>query len=252
MNPTPSGRSGKPLVERYFYFIATLLLLALTVTGFKLFYFHGMAYPGRPIAPPVKTLVYTHGVAMSLWMLLALLQPFLVASGNRRIHMKVGQVGALVAGCLFLLGIKLAIESCRVAPPELRYGPMTPKQFMSVPVFDISLFALLVAAGVMWRKRPDVHKPLMFLASLAAVGAAIARIDYFNRLYAGTILQHLFGVFSFTLVIGAVFLVAKWVAFRKFDRWFAIGLGTMVLWFLLATQLAMTPTWDSIASFLLR
>jgi hypothetical protein len=252
MNAPAPSRATKPVSERYFYSLATVLLLGLTIVGFQLFYFHGMAYPGRPLTPPIKSLVITHGVAMSLWMLLAIVQPFLVAGGNRRMHMALGKVAAVIAVCLVVLGLKLGIASCKVAPPDLMYGPMTPKQFMAVPVLDITLFALFLAAGVLWRKRPDIHKPMMFLASLAAVGAAISRMDFLNHLYAGTIWEKLFGLFFFTVVIGGLFFIAKCVVFRKFDRWFAAGYGVMVVWFLMVAQGAMTPAWDKIASFLLR
>lgn len=243
---------NKPVVERYFYFIATLVLLGLTVVGFQLFYFHGQAYPGRPLTPPIKTLIITHGVAMLLWMLLAIIQPFLVASGNRRVHMALGKAAAVIAVCLVVLGIKLGIAAERVAPPDMMHGPLTPKQFLAVPVLNIALFALFVAAGIGWRKRADLHKPMMFLASLTAVTAAIARIDFLNHLYAGTIWQKIFGNLFFTLVIGAVFVITKCAVFRKFDRWLVAGYGVMVVWFLMIAQCARTPAWDAIASFLLR
>lgn len=248
----PTKSAGKPVAERYFYSIATLLLLGLTVTGFQLFYFHSQMYPGRPITPPIKHLIITHGVAMSLWMLLAIVQPFLVAGGNRKLHMLLGKIAAVIAVCLVGLGVKLGVASYKVAPPDLMYGPLTPKQFLIVPVGDIALFALFVAAGVIFRKRADIHKPMMFLASLAAVGAAISRMDFLNHLYMGTIWEKLFSFFFFTVVTGAVFLIAKCVVFRKFDRWFAVGFVVMTLWYLMLTFGATTPVWDAIASFLVR
>jgi hypothetical protein len=132
------------------------------------------------------------------------------------------------------------------------HGPLTPKQFMLVPVGAITLFALFVAAGVWWRKRPEIHKPMMFLASLTAVGAAIARIDLFNHLYDGTVWQKIFGDLFFTLVVGAVLVIAKCVVFRKFDRWLAAGYGVLVLWCLMIAQGAPTRAWDAIAGWLLR
>jgi hypothetical protein len=197
-------------------------------------------------------LIITHGVAMLLWVLLAIIQPLLIASGHRRLHMALGKVAAVIAVCLVMLGIKLGVASTRVAPPDLMHGPLTPKQFMAVPVLSIVLFALFVAAGVLWRKRPDLHRPMMFMASMAVVGAAIARIDFFNHLYAGTVWQRLFGDLFFTPVIAGLFLIAKCVVFRKFDRWFALGFVVLTLWCLLIVQGAPTPAWDAIASLLLR
>ncbi len=252
MNNVPTNSSQKPIVERYFYSVATILLLVLTVVGFQLFYFHGQMYPGRPLTPPIKTLIITHGTAMSLWMLLAIAQPLLVAGGNRRLHMTLGKVAAVIAVCLVVLGMKMGIASCKVAPPDMMYGPLTPKQFLIVPVGDIALFAAFVATGVFCRKRPNIHRPMMFLASLAAVGAAISRMDFLNNLYLGTVWDRLFGLFFFCVVIGGFFLIAKCVLFRKFDRWFAAGYGVMALWFFIVTQSATTKAWDTIASFLVR
>lgn len=252
MNDTPTNKSNKPFGERYFYLVATVLLLGMTVMGFQLFFFHGKAYPDRPLTPPIKTLIILHGTAMSLWMLLAIIQPFLIASGNRRAHMALGKVMTVIAVCLVLLGLKLGVAACKVAPPDFMFGPLTPKQFLSVPVGDIIMFALFVAAGVLYRKRADIHKPMMFLASLAAVDAALARIDLLNQLYRGTVWQKLFGDFFFALVITGVFLLAKCIVFRKFDRWFAAGFGVMMVWFWMVTQCATTPIWDDLASFLLR
>jgi hypothetical protein len=251
MNTAKTNKSTKPVVERYFYSIATVLLLALVLVGFQLFYFHAQMYPGRPITPPIKPLIILHGTAMLLWILLAIVQPFLVAGGDRRTHMALGKVAAIIAVCLVVLGLKMGIASCKVAPPDLMYGPLTPKQFLIVPVGDIALFALFVTAGIVWRKRPDIHKPMMFLASLAAVGAAISRMDFLNHLYLGTVWEKLFGFFFFTVVAGAVFLILKCAVFRKFDRWFAVGFGVMAFWFWLITQGATTRVWDKIASFLL-
>lgn len=254
MSDVSSKSFGKPAAERYFYSVATLLLVVLTVVGFQLFYFHGKAYPfpGRPLTPPIKSLLIIHGVAMSLWMLLAIAQPMLVAGGNRRFHMMIGKVAAVIAACLVVLGMKLGIDSCKVAPPELMYGPLTPKQFMAVPVLDITLFALFVAAGVLTRKRPDIHRPMMFFASLTAVAAAISRIDYFNHLYAGTMWERWFGVTFFTVVIAGLFLILKCAVFRKFDRWFAAGFALLALWCLMIAQGATTSAWDTIATILLR
>lgn len=252
MNNTPSERAGKLPAERYFYSIATGLLLVLVVTGFQLFYFHGMMYPGQPLIPPIKGLLVTHGVAMSLWMLLALTQPLLVAGGNRRLHMALGKAAAVIAVCLVALGLKLGIASTKVAPPDLMYGPLTPKQFMAVPVLTIVLFALFVAAGVVMRKRPDIHRPMMFMATMTVVGAAISRIDFFNHLYAGTIWEKLFGVLFFTSVIGGVLVIAKCVVFLKFDGWLVAGYGLLVLWCLMIAQGAPTRAWDTVAGWLLR
>src|SRR5688572_29737527 len=76
-SPGTSARASSVAIShsRWFYSISSLLLLVLTFIGFQLFYMKGQAYPGRPLTPPIRMLVITHGVLMSLWMLLAVIQP---------------------------------------------------------------------------------------------------------------------------------------------------------------------------------
>ena len=82
MNPAPPLQ-GRSVLDRYFYAVATVLLLVLVISGFHFFHFEGRAYPGaRELTPPIRMLLITHGVAMSAWMLLAIVQPLLVAQSR--------------------------------------------------------------------------------------------------------------------------------------------------------------------------
>jgi hypothetical protein len=47
-----------------------------------------------------------------------------------------------------------------------------------VPLGDISVFAVLIGAGFYYRRRPDVHKRLMLLATISILAAAIARLPF--------------------------------------------------------------------------
>jgi hypothetical protein len=57
MNTTGSSQSVSPSRVRWFYSAASLSLLVLMFIGFQLFYLQGMAYPGRPLTPPIRTLL---------------------------------------------------------------------------------------------------------------------------------------------------------------------------------------------------
>ena len=47
--------------------------------------------------------------------------------------------------------------------------------FLAVPLTDMLVFALLVAAAIYYRQRPDTHKRLMLLATIGLLDAAISR-----------------------------------------------------------------------------
>jgi hypothetical protein len=249
--PRAKGPSS-PTRARLFYSGTAAMLLALMLLGFQQFYLHGRAYPDRELSPPIRTLIILHGMGMSAWVLLFFVQPLLILAGNRRVHMLFGRIGAVLAACVLVLGLRLAIESTLVNPPDLKIWGLTPKQFLAVPVINIAIFAGFVALGVWKRRRPEVHRPMMLLATLAAVPAAVSRIDAITALYQGTVWEAIFGPFFGTLVLGAFFLALKWLLTRFLDRWLAIGYAGFVVASALIMQLATTGAWDRFASLLLR
>lgn len=255
-NPTlvKSAQKRAPSRDRarFFYSGAAILLLVLMFLGFQQFYLHGRAFPNRPLTPPIRTLLIAHGIAMTTWMLLLVVQPLLVVNGKRRLHMTLGKVGAVSAAFTFVLGFKLGIAAAHVAPPELRRWNMPNKQFMAVPIISITIFAIFVTIGVLNRRRPAIHRPMMLLATLAAMPAALNRIDALNSLYSQTIWGTIFGPFFISLLIGAVFFVIKWALTRKFDAYFATGWAFLVAVSAGIMKLATTDTWNSIATVLLR
>jgi len=249
--PQAKGPTSLKRARRFYVGVAALLLV-LMILGFQQFYLHGKAYPGRELAPPIRTLLILHGIGMSAWMLLFLVQPLLIMAGNRRVHMMLGRIGAALAACIVILGFRLGIEATRISPPDMVIWGLAPKQFMAVPIISIIIFAGFVIAGVWNRRRPEVHRPMMLLATLAAMSAAVSRIDSINSLYHGTVWETVFGPFFGTLAIGAFFLVMKWLLARPMNRWFAIGYAGLVVSNALILQLATTGAWDHFANFLLR
>jgi hypothetical protein len=237
---------------RFFYFGAAALLFVLMLIGFQQFYLHGRAFPNRELTPPIRTLLILHGTAMSAWMLLFLAQPLLIASGNRRVHMRLGRFGAGLAACIVFLGVRVGIEAARVNPPDMKLWGLVPKHFMAIPLIAILMFAVFVIAGVWNRRRPEVHRPMMLLAALAVIPAPLDRIDAIRNLYSGTVWGTIFGPFFASLVIGLLFLVVKWLLTRSWDRWYARGYAGLVVAGALTMQLATSQVWDQFASFLLR
>ena len=175
MNSSQTLPFGKPQTERraspdpsrLFYSGAAVFLLILMFLGFQQFYLHGRAFPDRELTLPIRMLLILHGVGMTAWMLLFLIQPLLIVAGNRRLHMLLGRVGALLAACVFFLGFRVGIEAARVNPSDMRLWGLAPKDFMAVPIIAIVMFAGFVLAGIWNRRRPAVHRPMMLLAVLA-------------------------------------------------------------------------------------
>jgi hypothetical protein len=245
-------RSASPDRARLFYAGASALLLVLMCLGFQQFYLHGRAFPNRPLAPGIRTLLIAHGIAMSLWVILLLVQPLLVMNRKHRIHMALGKAGAVLAALIFVLGLESALESVRIDPSRMFVWSMTAKEFMAVPLISILIFAGLVAAGIVNRRRPEIHRPMMLLATLTVISAATDRIPAMLSLFDRTVWGTTFGPFFPPLVVGALLLMVKWALTRSFDRYFAVGWAGLVLADAGIVKLATTQTWDGIACFLLR
>lgn len=235
---------------RFFYSGAAALLFLLMFVGFQFFYLHGKAYPGRELTPPIRILLIAHGVAMSAWMVLFLAQPLLIATRNRRVHMALGRVGAGLAAVIVVLGFRVAIGAASVNPPEMKLWNLTPKQFLAVPLVSIAIFALLVAMAVWKRRQPEAHRPLMLLATLAIIPAAMDRIGFLHNLYTGTIWGTLFGPFFSALVVGLLLVCLNGVMTRSLNRWLAIGYAGLVVASALVMQVAPTHAWESFADLL--
>ncbi len=251
----PGGKREKRRIDlqgRAFFTSAAVLLLALTVIGFRHFYLEGRSYPGRPITPPIRALIIVHGVAMASWMVLFGVQSALIAARKHRVHMALGRIGAVLAGTIVVLGLWLGVQSARVTPPDMAIWGLLPKPFMSVPMISVGMFGVFVGVGIWKRKRPAIHKPMMLLGTLSAMTAAISRIDALNALYLGTVLERIWGPFFTTLAVGVVLLMVRCALMRGLDKPFAIGLGILTVVFASMMQIAPTAAWDQIASLLVK
>jgi hypothetical protein len=241
-----------PTRTRVFYTGAALLLLAITFAGFMPFYLRGRAYLDLELRPAIRGLLITHGIAMTLWMLLFVVQSLLIATRNRRTHMFLGQFGIALLVIIVALGLHLSIVVTRITDPAGVIAGLLPKPFLLVLITVNLMIALFGGIGLWFRKRPEIHRPMMLLAALSAMPAPISRIYSFNMLYEGTRWERLFGEAFGTLIVGAILLIAHSLLTRSVNRAFALGYATLFFASVAAMRLANTSAWNHIATLLLR
>lgn len=249
---SPAAAVPKPGVirerVRKYYAFMSFVLLAFMVAGFRMFYLKGQAFPGRPLVPPIKWLIILHGVSMTAWVALLSYQSMLIVRRQPLRHMKHGMIGAGLAVVIFFSGLLLSIKSMQLFPPGMTLWGMTARQFFVVPTISMLLFGAMVGAAIVYRRRPEIHKPMMLFATVDALGAASGRADFFNRYYEGTFVQDIFGPNLLILIVGALFVVGYRVVARSFDKWFVASYLLVLAVNLGMIRLGFTSAWESFAA----
>lgn len=158
------------LTEKYFYLAFSMLVAAIVVYGFSFTIGDNLIHPKIP--PP--TILYFHAAAFSAWVVFYILQSVLVRTHNVRIHRTLGWFGAGLALVMVVLGYATAIAMERFNWHQLNQPDAVP--FIAVPFWDITAFAVAAALAISWRRKPELHRRLMLLATAALTSAAWGRM----------------------------------------------------------------------------
>lgn len=177
-----SGRNS--LLDRYFYLAMSFLVAAIVVWGFS----HSVDAALFHAAVPRPFLLWIHGAAFSAWVVFYILQSLLVRTRNVRIHRTLGWFGAALGAAMILLGFTIAVIMGHFDIYTL-HAPMTDiEAFLAIPFYDMLAFGTLLGLAIYWRRKPELHRRLLFLATCCLLDAAFGRILYlFNN--------HIFFVF---------------------------------------------------------
>jgi uncharacterized membrane protein YozB (DUF420 family) len=202
-------------------------------------------YPaGQPISSSIPLIVHLHAAAFSAWILLLLVQVSLVMTGRVGVHRR---LGAIAAGFIPLMVITGLLTAVRGARDGWNPGGPFPDAlgFMIVGVADIAVFTGLAVAGLAWRRRPDVHKRLMLLATLGGLmWPAITRMPILSGRFVP-----MFALLSALVLAPAV--RDLWHGART--RWVTLLLGLGILaTFPLRTVVGTSEAWRALATWLVR
>jgi len=237
MNTVAAVQPKSGLLVRYFSPILGLAVAAIAVYGFG----HTVGevfvhYTTRP--PPI---LYVHVLVSSCWVILFIVQSSLISSGNVRTHRKVGLWGLALGTAVCVVGL-ITVFVMRQRDIDSGGGAQAIAD-LSIPLYSLLSFAVpfLIAAG--WRRKPELHRRLMILATCSVTFAALARVPALGDTWApiGT---------NILLVTAAV---VDRVRTGRFHRVYLIGIPLMFLGEGLCLYLAATspPAWMAVARFLL-
>lgn len=154
--------------DRVFYCGMAAAAIAAMFIGFARTYFLRSRFFETSLPP----LLRVHGVVFTAWFVIFLTQSVLVAARRVALHRSLGVAGAASAVVLVAVGLRTAIAA---AHRDFAAGDVSALSFLAIPVGDMIVFLALVGAAVYYRRKTDIHKRLMLLATVSILDAAFAR-----------------------------------------------------------------------------
>ena len=172
-----AGRFWLPMrTGRTFFTVAAIANALIIAAGFG-FSTYVRLYLGDPRfgGPTLPTLLRFHAAVATAWTVLLIVQARLIAGHRTRLHRRLGIAGGVLAAALVGLGWAVAVNATRRLVNEGGPGATLALQFLIVPCQELVVFTTLVGAALWLRKRPDYHKRLILLGTLALIPAATTR-----------------------------------------------------------------------------
>jgi hypothetical protein len=160
---------GAKVASRWFYAWLAMTCFAVAVLGFMPTYFVPLVQ-GQFAAPPI---IHIHGLIFFGWTVLFASQTWLVASGKTPVHRTWGMLGvAWATAMVFVVFATVAVRINILSAAGYRDGALA---FSWVQIGGILLFAAIITLAIVNVKKPEMHKRLMLLGTVALLDAPIAR-----------------------------------------------------------------------------
>ena len=172
VRPAKSVTSRGGPLDKYFYLVMGLLTAATVVAGFSQTVEASLFHP----AVPRPAILWFHGAAFSAWVLFYIFQSALVRTHNVKVHRTLGWFGAGLGVSMVVLGVVTSIVMGRFDIHVL-HAPGV-EDFLIIPFYDMVVFGTLLSLAILWRKKPDLHRRLLFIATAGLLDAAFGRFQY--------------------------------------------------------------------------
>lgn len=233
--------------DRPLYLLAAIIFPLIVLAGFARTYYLKGAF-ATPALPSL--IVHVHGIIMTAWVVLFIVQVTLVARRRTKLHQQLGIAGAGLAVLVFVFGIVTALyAAARFVnnPSLLPAADPPPLPFLIIPLGDMVIFAILISTALYYRQRLDIHKRLMLLAAINLLTPAIARIPLEFIVKGGPL-----AFFGLTDLVLIGFVAFDTIRHRRLHPAFLWGGLFLILMQPLRIILAPTNAWISFAAALVR
>ena len=147
--------------------------IAVALVGFSKTFFLPLAQ-GSFVPLPAA---YAHGALMFSWVLLFALQASLIRMRAHAWHRRLGWLGLVLAVGIAWSTVAMGVQAMQ-RDAALDPGPGAASTLVGSCTAMLGFLAM-VGAGVRYRRRPDIHKRLMLLATIAVLWPAWFRFRHF-------------------------------------------------------------------------
>jgi len=163
-----------------FYLVMSIILILIVFAGFAQSFYLAPMFETEPDIP----IEYVHGAVMSAWFIIFMLQTSLVAAGRSDIHRRLGILGAVIGVGVIVMGLIVIVQiPAWLITQGTDFSIEETQQIWSQVLWgdfgSIMAFSMFFGLGMLYRKRTNVHKRLMLLATISIIGPAISRISVF-------------------------------------------------------------------------
>ncbi|MGY6523081.1 MAG: hypothetical protein ACXIUD_15215 [Mongoliitalea sp.] len=215
-----------------FYLILTIILLLFVLIGFtRTFYLRPfLEQPERWQLDRLPTVYVIHGIILTAWFLLLVIQSALVNTRKVAIHKKLGYAMSVLAVLVVITSIQAVLDS---TPRSIRMGLLNPENMdemkdQSFPLFldllSLVVFTIAISIALVFRKNPLLHRTAVLIGSMAFMVVALVRATFLVFPDSDILLS---AILFFLLPI--LLMVHDWILFKRFPVYAFVGLISLVL-----------------------
>lgn len=153
LNSRPVAITVRSAVAKYFYIFMSLLIVAVVVRGFS--FTIGANLIHRDVPP--QWILYVHAAIFFSWPVFFALQSSMVRLQRVAWHLRLGWFGVVLGTLIPIVGVSTTVLMGHI---EGLHAPALVSQFV-----DLLCFTGTFWLAVFWRKQPELHKRLIFVAT---------------------------------------------------------------------------------------
>jgi len=129
--------------------------------------------------PPIPSYLHVHGAAVTTWFVWLIVQASLVNVNRIDVHRRIGMLGAVIGAAVIPAGLMATLQFVpRLAEIGLPFeqAPWFITWIVWANFHMLLGFVAFLATALMLRRRTDIHKRLMLLATISLMPPPLARI----------------------------------------------------------------------------